>query len=101
MVLIYQARSFLAEWKSTRTARADHMDQLPLRRPPPLVYLFRPRQRTILRAAGGLASRGGCIFFGYAPIKPLALPNDRTSFCCRPPEKHGKIARFGVRPLLS
>ena len=42
VVLIYRVRSFLAEWKSTEQRRVDHMDQLQLRRPPPLVYLFRP-----------------------------------------------------------
>ena len=31
------------------------MDQLPLRRPPPLVYLFRPHERKILRTAGSYA----------------------------------------------
>jgi Catalase len=36
-----------------RTAWADHLDDLPLRRSTPLVHLFRPRRRPILWAQGG------------------------------------------------
>ena len=43
VVLMLSGAQLSGRWMEIdRTASADHMDQLPLRRPPPLVYLFRP-----------------------------------------------------------